>query len=129
MLFGKGNYCVLIISDILIVNCLNWPSVINDKIFAKHNLNRMDKFFTSPTTLGVLTILGIVVSAAVGLAPLELREFFGIENMTFTKVVVGSVYTFICVWLWAYAISPLIPTKSQEFLIQAPDKNCQLPHR
>lgn len=72
----------------------------------------------------ILTVLTIFVSMALGVANNEVRTYFGIEDMTRTKLIILTLYTLICYAIWIYGVSPLIPSAPSSFLkINKDEKN------
>lgn len=72
----------------------------------------------------ILTVLTIFVSIALGVANNEVRTYFGIEDMTRTKLIILTLYTLICYAIWVYGVSPLIPNAPSSFLkINKDEKN------
>lgn len=78
------------------------------------------------TKSDLITLLSVVVTIAIGFATPDVRVFFGVEDMTGMKLLVGFAYASICALLWVYVINPMIPTRDHQFLTTTLEQQDQL---
>ena len=82
------------------------------------------------TRSDIITLLSIVVAIVIAVATPDVREYFGIENMTSKRLLILLVYIIVCfvgcTLFWTKVISPRLSDEAQTFEVPAREKKDQL---
>lgn len=78
------------------------------------------------TTANILTLVGAFIAITTGVANSEFRTFFNIQDMTGIRFIAASLYIMVCIVVWVYIVSPLIPENNPSFINANPDDKSKL---